>query len=80
MGTFKSYIRSKHYPEGCIAETRVRIDFMNLFSKYHHRGVHTRFNILARNNEECDSTDSKTLSLFPNKGVLLGAKKTDPII
>ena len=33
MGTFKSYIRNRRFPEGCIAETRVGIDGMNLFSK-----------------------------------------------
>ncbi|WMV46923.1 hypothetical protein MTR67_040308 [Solanum verrucosum] len=80
MGTFKSYIRNRRYPEGCIAETRVGIDCMNLFSKYLHRGVHTRFNKRAQNNDECDPSDAETVSLFPNKGVPLGAKKTDPLI
>ncbi|WMV13399.1 hypothetical protein MTR67_006784 [Solanum verrucosum] len=80
MGTFKSYIRNRCYPEGCIAETRVGIDCMNLFSKYLHRGMHTRFNKRARNNDECDPSDAEIVSLFPNKGVLLGAKKTDPLI
>ncbi|WMV42632.1 hypothetical protein MTR67_036017 [Solanum verrucosum] len=80
MGTFKSYIRNRRYPEGCIAETRVGIDCMNLFCKYLHRGVHTRFNRRARNNDECDPSDAETVSLFPNKGVPLGAKKTDPFI
>ncbi|KAH0668380.1 hypothetical protein KY285_029586 [Solanum tuberosum] len=80
MGTFKSYIRNRRYPEGCIAETRVEIDCMNLFSKYLHQGVHTRFNKRARNNDECDLSDVETVSLFPNKGVPLGAKKTDPLI
>ena len=80
MGTFKSYIRNRRFPEGCIAETRVGIDCMNLFSKYLHRGVHTRFNRRARNNDECDPSDAEPVSLFSNKGVPLGAKKTDPII
>ncbi|WMV30540.1 hypothetical protein MTR67_023925 [Solanum verrucosum] len=80
MGTFKSYIRNKRYPEGCIAETRVGIDCINLFSKYLHGGVHTRFNRRARNNDECDPSDAETVSLFPNKGVSLGAKKIDPFI
>ncbi|KAH0633100.1 hypothetical protein KY284_035886 [Solanum tuberosum] len=80
MGTFKSYIRNRRYPEGCIAETRVGIDCMNLFCKYLHRGVHTRFNRRAQNNDECDPSDAETVSLFPNKGVPLGAKKTDPFI
>ena len=26
MGTFKSYIRNRHFPEGCVAETQVGID------------------------------------------------------
>ena len=30
MCTFKSYIRNMRFPEGCIAETRVGIDCMNL--------------------------------------------------
>ncbi|KAG5591452.1 hypothetical protein H5410_041966, partial [Solanum commersonii] len=34
----------------------------------------------ARNNDECDPSDAETVSLFPNKGVPLGAKKTDPLI
>ncbi|KAH0733048.1 hypothetical protein KY289_004236 [Solanum tuberosum] len=80
MGTFKSYIRNRRYPEGCIAETRVGIDCMNLFCKYLHRGVHTRFNRRARNNDECDPSEAETVSLFPNKGVPLGAKKTVPFI
>ena len=53
---------------------------MNLFSKYLHWGVHTRFNRRARNNDECDPSDAEPVSLFSNKGVPLGAKKTDPII
>ena len=80
MGIFKSYIRNRRFPEGCIAETRVGIDCMNLFSKYLHRGVHTRFYKRVRNNDECDPSDAKPLSLFSNKGVPLGTKKTDPII
>ncbi|XP_049362547.1 uncharacterized protein LOC125827267 [Solanum verrucosum] len=32
MGTFKSYIRNRRYPEGCIAEARVGID-LSLFPK-----------------------------------------------
>ncbi|WMV09036.1 hypothetical protein MTR67_002421, partial [Solanum verrucosum] len=43
-------------------------------------GVDTRFNRRARNNDECDPSDVETVSLFPNKGVPLGAKKTDPFI
>ncbi|XP_015054911.1 uncharacterized protein LOC107001341 [Solanum pennellii] len=80
MGTFKSYIRNRRFPEGCIAETRVGIDCMNLFSKYLHRGVHTRFNRRAQNSDECDPSDAEPVSLFSNKGVPLVAKKTDPII
>ena len=80
MSTFKSYIHNKRYQVGRIAETRVGIDCMNLFSKYLHRGVHTRFNKRSRNNDECDSNDVETLSLFPNKRVPLRAKKTNPII
>ena len=80
MGTFKSYIRNRCLQEGCIAETRVGIDCMNLFSKYLHRGVHTRFKIGARNNDECDPSDAEPVSLFSNKGFPLGAKKTDPFI
>ncbi|KAG5616072.1 hypothetical protein H5410_015896 [Solanum commersonii] len=34
----------------------------------------------AQNNDECDPSDAETVSLFPNKGVPLGAKKTDPFI
>ncbi|KAG5598994.1 hypothetical protein H5410_030364 [Solanum commersonii] len=34
----------------------------------------------ARNNDECDPSDTETVSSFPNKGVLLRAKKTDPFI
>ncbi|KAH0632935.1 hypothetical protein KY284_035721 [Solanum tuberosum] len=80
MGTFKSYIRNRRYPEGCIAETRVGIDCMNLFSKYLHGSVRTRFNRRARNNDECEPSDAEIVSLFPNRGVPLGAKKTDPFI
>ncbi|KAH0709469.1 hypothetical protein KY284_010896 [Solanum tuberosum] len=40
----------------------------------------SRFNRRARNNDECDPSDAETVSLFPNKGVPLGAKKTDPFI
>ncbi|WMV37538.1 hypothetical protein MTR67_030923 [Solanum verrucosum] len=80
MGTFKSYICNRRYPEGCIAETRVCIDCMNLFSIYLHGSVHTKFNRRARNNDECDPSDAETVSLFPNKGVPLGAKKTNPLI
>ena len=80
MGTFKLYIRNRSFPEGCIAETQVGIDCMNLFSKYLHRGVHTRFKIGARNNDECDPSGAEPVSLFSNKGVPLEAKKTDPII
>ena len=42
--------------------------------------MHTRFNRRARNNDECDPSDAEPVSLFSNKGVPLGAKKTDPII
>ncbi|KAH0756369.1 hypothetical protein KY290_026639 [Solanum tuberosum] len=80
MGTFKSYIRNRRYPESFIAETRVRIDCMNLFSKYLHGSVHTKFNRRAQNNDECDPSDAETVSLFPNKGVPLGEKKTNPFI
>ena len=45
-----------------------------------HRGVHTRFNRRARNKDEYDPSDAEPVSLFSNKGVPLGAKKTDPII
>ncbi|KAH0688879.1 hypothetical protein KY289_016237 [Solanum tuberosum] len=34
----------------------------------------------ARNNDECDPSDAETVSLFPNKGVPLGSKKTNPFI
>ncbi|KAH0725277.1 hypothetical protein KY284_001142 [Solanum tuberosum] len=44
------------------------------------RDVHTRFNRRARNNDECDPSDAETVNFFPNKGVPLGAKKTDPFI
>ena len=80
MGTFKSYIHNRRFTEGCIAETRLGIDCMNLFLKYLHRGVHTRFNRRARNNDQCDPRDAEPVSLFSNKGVPLGGKKTDPII
>ncbi|XP_069145619.1 uncharacterized protein [Solanum lycopersicum] len=80
MGTFKSYIRNRRFPEGCIAETRVEIDCMNLFSKYLHRGVHTIFNRRARNNDECEPCDAEPVSLFSSIGVPLGAKKIDRII
>ncbi|KAH0633348.1 hypothetical protein KY284_036134 [Solanum tuberosum] len=80
MGTFKSYIRNRRYPESCIAEARVGIDCMNLFSRYLHGAVQTRFNRRARNNDECDPSDAETVSLFPKKGCPLGAKKTDPFI
>ncbi|KAH0655532.1 hypothetical protein KY285_030414 [Solanum tuberosum] len=79
MGTFKSYIRNRRYPEDCIVEARVGIDCMNLFSRYLHRAVQTRFNRRARNNDECNPSDAETVSLFPKKGCPLGAKKTDPI-
>ncbi|WMV24439.1 hypothetical protein MTR67_017824 [Solanum verrucosum] len=80
MGTFKSYFRNRHYPEGCIAETQVGIDCMNLFSKYLHGSVRTRLNRRAQNNDECEPSDAEIMSLFPNRGVPLGAKKTDPFI
>ncbi|KAH0776339.1 hypothetical protein KY290_007750 [Solanum tuberosum] len=34
----------------------------------------------AGNNDECDPSDAETVSLFPNKGVPLGAKKIDQFI
>ncbi|KAH0728079.1 hypothetical protein KY284_003944 [Solanum tuberosum] len=40
----------------------------------------SRFNRRARNNDECAPSDAETVSFFPNKGVPLGAKKTDPFI
>ena len=80
MGTVRSYIRNRRCPEGCIAETLVGIHCMNLFSKYLRRGVHTRFNRGAQNNDECDLTDAETMTLSPNKGVPLGAKKTDSFL
>ena len=80
MGTFKSYIRNRCFPKGCIAETRVRIDCMNLFSKYLHGGVHTRFNRRSWNNDECDPSGAETVSLFSNRGVPLAAKKIYQII
>ncbi|WMV58679.1 hypothetical protein MTR67_052064 [Solanum verrucosum] len=39
-----------------------------------------RFNRRARNNDECEPSDAEIVSLFPNKGVPLGAKKTYPFI
>ncbi|KAH0707728.1 hypothetical protein KY285_010850 [Solanum tuberosum] len=63
MGTFKSYIRNRRYPEGCIAETQVGIDCLNLFSKYLHGSVHTKFNRRARNNDKCDPSDAETYML-----------------
>ncbi|XP_049393365.1 uncharacterized protein LOC125857767 [Solanum stenotomum] len=80
MGTFKSYIRNRCYPKGCIVEACVGIDFMNLFSRYLDRAVQTRFNRRARNNDECDPSDAETVNLFPKKGCPLGSKKTDPFI
>ena len=80
MGTFKSYIQNKHYLEGCIAETRVGIYRINLVSKYLSGGVHKWFNRRAQNNDECYLIDAEIVTLFPNKGVSLGAKKTDPFI
>ena len=53
---------------------------MNLFSKYLHWGVHTRFNRRAQNNDGCHPSEAEPVSLFSNKGVPLGAKKTDLII
>lgn len=78
--TFKSYIRNRHRPEGCIAETHVVKECFTLCSRYMHGGVHTRFNRRTQNSDECDSGDAATFSLFPNKGCPLGAKKTDPFI
>ena len=79
-GTFKSYIRNRRYPEGCIAEARVGIDCMNLFSRYPNGAVQTRFNRRTRKNDEYDPTDAETVSLFPIKGCPIGAKKTDPFV
>ena len=39
---------------------------MNLFSKYLRGGVHRRFNLKARNDNECDPSDAENLTLFPN--------------
>ncbi|WMV33119.1 hypothetical protein MTR67_026504 [Solanum verrucosum] len=80
MGTFKSYICNRCYPEGCIAEARVGIYCMNLFSRYWHGAVQTKFNRRARNNDECDPSDAETVSLFSKKGCPLGAMKIDPFI
>ncbi|XP_049371954.1 uncharacterized protein LOC125836844 [Solanum verrucosum] len=63
MGTFKSYICNRCYPEGCIAEARVGIYCMNLFSRYWHGAVQTKFNRRARNNDECDPSDAETYML-----------------
>ena len=43
MGKFKSYIRNRSFPEGCIQDKRGGIDCINLFFKYVHGGVHNRF-------------------------------------
>jgi len=58
----------------------VGIDCINLFSRYLHGAVQTRFNRRAINNDECDPSDAETVSLFPKKGCPLGAKKTNPFI
>ena len=80
MGTLKSYIRNRRYPEGYIAEKRVGIDCMNLFSRYLNGAIQTRFNIRTQNNDESDPTDAEIVSLFPIKGCPIGAKKTDPFV
>ena len=64
MGTFKSYILNRRCTKGCISETRVGIGCMNLFSKYMHEGVRTRFNRRARINDECKPTNAEIMSLF----------------
>ena len=56
------------------------IDCMNLFSRYLNGAVQTRFNRRTRNNDECDPSDAEPVSLFSNKRLPLGAKKTDPSI
>lgn len=40
--------------------------------------IQTRFNRRARNIDECDPTDAKTVSYFPIKGCPIRAKKTYP--
>ena len=42
--------------------------------------MHTRFNRRAWKNDECDPSNAENTTLFPNKEVPLGAKKTDPFI
>lgn len=80
MGTFKSYFHKRRYLKGCIAETQVGINCMNLFSKYLHRAVRTRFNRIAQNNDEYEPSDVEIKGLFSNKGVSLGSKKNDLFI
>lgn len=43
-------------------------------------GVYTIFNRRARNNDDCERTNAENMGLFPNRGVSLGVKKSDPFI
>ena len=43
-------------------------------------GCASRFSKRACNNNECDPSDAKIMTLFPTKGVPLGSMKTDPFI
>jgi len=80
MCTLKSYVRNRNYPEGSIAEAYLVEECLTLCSRYLHGGVKTRFNRRPRNNDEYDSINAQSSSLFPNTGCPLGAKKSDPIV
>ncbi|XP_019256476.1 PREDICTED: uncharacterized protein LOC109234890 [Nicotiana attenuata] len=71
---------SRNYPEGSIAEAYLVEECLTLCSRYLHGGVKTRFNRRPRNNDEYDSINAQSSSLFPNTGCPLGAKKSDPIV
>ncbi|XP_057744996.1 uncharacterized protein LOC130962854 [Arachis stenosperma] len=74
MCTLKSYVRNRSRPEGSIAEGYLANECINFCSRYLHEDVHTRFNRIPRNNDECVSDEVQTPSLFPCKGCPLGGR------
>ncbi|XP_016164774.1 uncharacterized protein LOC107607320 [Arachis ipaensis] len=80
MCTLKSYVRNRSRPEGSIAEGYLANECINFCSRYLHEDVHTRFNRIPRNNDECVSDEVRTPSLFPSKGCPLGRRMGDLFI
>ncbi|XP_072071886.1 uncharacterized protein [Arachis hypogaea] len=58
----------------------VQYRWMYPVERYLHKDVHTRFNRIPQNNDECVSDEVQTPSLFPCKGCPLGGRMGDLFI